>query len=194
MRIEICGSIASGKTSIARILEPGRLGVCLENFQANPFWKSFYAEPGKHIFETEVTFLLQHYHNIKTYRDSHKKFVCDFSPTLDMAYARIGLNGSKLGTFERVHKEVVAEVGWPDLLIHLVCGVDALLERISARGRDVERNIGREFLYTLDNAIRSEVEIAGRNTRVLMLDTERDNFLTDASKRDWLLKSIVFPS
>jgi deoxyadenosine/deoxycytidine kinase len=191
MRIEVCGAIASGKTSIAKVLQSEVLGACLENFQANPFWKPFYSEPGKHIFETELTFLLQHYHNIKAFDSSHKHYVCDFSPTLDMAYARIGLIGSKLEAFETIHKEVIKEVGWPDLLLHLSCGVGALLDRINARARDVERNISSEFLSALDAAIRSEVEAARKHTRILFLDTERDNYLVDGLARKRLLTSLV---
>ena len=66
MRIEICGGIASGKTSLAKLLEEHTIGtVIYEDFKVNPFWEAFYNNPGEYIFETELTFTLQHYHEIK---------------------------------------------------------------------------------------------------------------------------------
>ena len=39
-RIEICGGIASGKTSLANILEKNGFGLGVyEEFSKNPFWK-----------------------------------------------------------------------------------------------------------------------------------------------------------
>ena len=31
----------------------------------NPFWEAFYTDPSAYTFETEITFLLQHYHFAK---------------------------------------------------------------------------------------------------------------------------------
>lgn len=66
MRIEICGGIASGKTTLAKLLEENGIGKAIyENFEKNPFWEAFYKNPSKYAFETEIAFTLQHYHEIK---------------------------------------------------------------------------------------------------------------------------------
>ena len=69
-RIEICGGIASGKTTLANLLARSNIDPILEDFQTNLFWRAFYADPAGTAFETEITFLLQHYHQIKTARKS----------------------------------------------------------------------------------------------------------------------------
>lgn len=99
MRIEICGGIAAGKTTLAQLLSQlGIVGV-LEDFQSNPFWKPFYADPAGTAFETEISFLLQHYHEIKAAAKRGATFVCDFSLLLDLAYAHVTLSGGKQSAF-----------------------------------------------------------------------------------------------
>ncbi|HRP37690.1 MAG TPA: deoxynucleoside kinase, partial [Candidatus Dojkabacteria bacterium] len=44
-RIEICGGIASGKTTLANLLARLDIEPILENFQTNPFWQAFYNDP-----------------------------------------------------------------------------------------------------------------------------------------------------
>ena len=60
--IEVAGCIASGKTTFVRILEVESLEGIFEDHTINPFWKTFYTDPSTCAFETEISFLLQHYH------------------------------------------------------------------------------------------------------------------------------------
>ena len=121
MRIEICGGIASGKTTLAKLLSETGVESVLEDFSKNPFWELFYLNPGKYIFETEVTFTLQHYHEIKNAQEKYSRFICDFSSIIDLAYAKIGLEGNKLNIFESIYEEVISDIGQPYLIIYLRC-------------------------------------------------------------------------
>src|SRR3954447_11075813 len=94
-RVEICGGIASGKTTLANLLGSSERMVVREDFSSNPFWRAFYDDPNNTAFETEITFLLQHYHQIKVATNLEKSFACDFSLLLDYAYAHVTLNGSR---------------------------------------------------------------------------------------------------
>src|SRR5207302_1694437 len=79
IRIEICGGIASGKTTFASLFEQ-QAKIIYEDFQAVPFWQDFYAAPAEHAFETELSFLLQHYHQVKRAQSKGQSLVvCDFS-------------------------------------------------------------------------------------------------------------------
>jgi deoxyguanosine kinase len=119
---EICGGIASGKTTLVRLLQ--RIGIysVFENFEINPFWKTFYSNPILFSFETEVTFLLQHYHQVKVSSGYCKNFACDFSLLLDLAYADVTLEGSKKESFLSVYNEIKKDLSAPALVINLVCG------------------------------------------------------------------------
>lgn len=178
-RIEICGGIASGKTTFASLLGCAGIDAVLENFQANPFWEAFYRDPARHAFETEITFLLQHYHQAKAGAAADKVFACDFSLLSDLAYATVTLHNSKRKTFLTVYKEVTQDLGAPNLLVHLRCGAATELDRIRRRGRAAEESITLRYLDELNSAIERQVAKARKQTEVILIDSEQQNFATD---------------
>jgi deoxyadenosine/deoxycytidine kinase len=110
--VEVCGGIAAGKTTFASLMKRLDLEPIFEDFKKSPFWKAFYCNPGKYIFETEASFILLHYHQIKKALDSTKgdKVICDFSFLLDLAYAKMGLTDTKLKAFECVLDEIKEDI------------------------------------------------------------------------------------
>src|SRR5262245_59019820 len=91
-RIEIAGGIASGKTTLARLLgQSGRIKAVHEQFRKNPFFEAFYRDPAGTAFETELTFLLQHYHLQRKAMRLDGSYCVDFSAVLDHAYACVTL-------------------------------------------------------------------------------------------------------
>jgi deoxyguanosine kinase len=191
LRIEICGGIASGKTTFATLLKHAGIDATLENFQTNPFWEAFYQDPVRHAFETEVTFLLQHYHQIKVNGATAKVFACDFSLLLDRAYANVTLHGSKRQTFLAVYKEAVRDLGLPDVLVHLQCGAAAELQRIRKRGRAVEESITLEYLDKLNDSVAQQVSLVGKQTQVLTIDSEHKNFADDRKVQQDLINEVL---
>lgn len=190
MRIEICGGIGSGKTTLATLLGSNGYDCVLENFKSNPFWQPFYSNPNKFNFETEITFMLQHYHEIKVASEKSNQFVCDFSLYQDLAYAKMGLQGNRLKIFEYVFKEGLSEVGKPDLLICLKCDAETLLKRIQNRGRHEEDLITVEFLSVLNKDIYLEVERLGYKNRVLYIDSRKFNFATNSIHQAEIIKQV----
>jgi deoxyguanosine kinase len=177
MRIEICGGLGSGKTTFALMLKSDILTPVLENFKSNPFWEPFYKNPGQFVFETEITFLLQHYHQIKVGGDM--PLVCDFSFYQDLAFARMGLTGKRLSIFEATLKECIEEVGVPDLTICLQCAPNTLKERILKRGRKEEDNVTVEFLEMLNAAVYREFGTISPTQKTILIDSEKQNFELD---------------
>src|SRR5688572_12438580 len=78
-RIEVSGGIAAGKTTLAKLMRDYGFNAVLENYRANPFIRSFYSNPTGYAFETEITFLLQHYSQIKTSSAGQQILICDYS-------------------------------------------------------------------------------------------------------------------
>lgn len=175
-RIEICGGIAAGKTTLARLLSLSGTYACLEDFQANPFWEAFYADPVGTAFETEITFLLQHYHQIKTAAKCANGFVCDFALVLDLAYAKVTLDDGQRKAFAAVHREIHHGLPKPDLVIHLVCDPVIELERIKQRGRDVEQSITVDYLASLNRALAEVLKTEARSRNVLTIDSGAVDF------------------
>ena len=189
-RIEVCGGIAAGKTTFASLMKKINLNIIYEDFKKNPFWKAFYRNPGIYIFETEITFLLQHYHQIKDGIESGKKFLCDFSFLLDLAYAKIGLTGTKLKAFECVYDEILNEVASPPLIVYLPCDAKTELERIRKRARDEESSINIDFLDSLNKALHKEVEKHQDTTPVITIDSGKKDFANIESVKDEMVSLI----
>ncbi len=184
--IEICGGIAAGKTTLAQLVTRSNISAVLEDFQSNPFWRPFYADPAGTAFETEVSFLLQHYHAIKAAKKLGRSFACDFSLYLDSAYAQVTLDGGKRNAFLAVLKEIRNELPAPDLLIQLRCDPETELDRIRRRARAVEAAITVTYLSRLNEAL--DTVLTDHDPKsVLIIDSAAKNFAeNDNDKRSVL--------
>lgn len=191
VRIEICGGVASGKTTLAKLLGRQGLRANFEQFRSNPFWERFYENPSKHAFETEVSFLLQHYSDIKYVGPDPKGVLCDYSLLQDLAYADVNLTGGGYQAFKTVYAQVVAEIGMPGLLVHLTCRADAELQRIRARRRPQERGITTQYLTALNEAIRRRVRTLESTLHVVTIDSEANDFAHDTRTKKQIARLIM---
>ena len=178
-RIEICGGIASGKTTLASLISSVSIPPIFEEFKSNPFWKEFFSNPSKFAFETEISFMLQHYHEIKRNLMAGNVIVCDYSFFLDVAYAEVGLKGRQLDAFSAVYEEIKRELAFPALLIHLQCDARTELERIRKRARREEKPITLEFLDSLNKAVERQTESVRGRVNILTIDSAAKNFAED---------------
>ena len=152
MRIEVCGGIASGKTTLAAACWDCGLEVRHERFQENPFFEKFYADQVAYAFEAEFTYLLQHFSQIREAL-SCARTAFDFSLALDLAYARVTLTAADQRAFEQLLDRVIEKVGLPALVVRLQCPIGIELKRIRERDRPAERRIDWPFLESIDDAI-----------------------------------------
>ena len=145
------------------------------------FWGSLRSDPAKYVFETEISFMLQHYHQIKKDQTDRKIRICDYSFFIDIAYAELGLKDSQLKAFYSVYEEIKKELAFPALLVYLKCDPGVELERIRRRGRTVEKSINVEFLKNLNYSVDCQIEKAKQNIKVLTIDSAKKNFVDDES-------------
>ena len=149
-RIELCGGIASGKTTLAKALAMRGASSSLKSFEDNPFWSAFYEDPIANAFEAEISFLLWHYHGIKQRCHSEASVVvCDYSLVLDLAYAATTLAADDLPVFLSVYGIISKRLPPPVLIVYLCCNAAEELRRIAERGREVERTATRDLLVRL---------------------------------------------
>ncbi len=190
LRVEVCGGIASGKTTFAVLMNCIGLNTLVENFEINPFLEDFYSDAAKYTFETEVSFILQHYHQIKKDQVDSKVNVCDFSFLLDLAYAEIGLKGSKLKAFQNIHDEIKRDLAPPALLVHLHCDAKTELQRVRTRGRAFEESVSLEFMKKLNKAVERQVKNVRGKLRVIKIDSGQKNFVKDEAVKQELMKLV----
>lgn len=169
VRIELCGGIASGKTTLAAALKarfPAWEAV-FENAFSNDFLTDFYKDPQYYAYETEIFLLLQHMHQIKSARRSGMALVCDYSLEQDISYAENNLNPQEYQAFETVYREALRQIGAPDLILFLECPAERLLERIANRGRESERSVDRAYLEHTVRCLRERVKSAPAEVAVI---------------------------
>lgn len=153
----VAGNIGAGKTSLTERLGQ-RLGweTAFESVADNPYLADFYGDMKSWAFHLQVFFLghraVQH---LKLARG-------DGSAIIDRSIyedAEIFARGAlKLGsvterdylTYRQVFDLIVESLPAPDLLIYLKASVPVLLERIRARGREMEMTIEADYLGLLD--------------------------------------------
>lgn len=186
-RIEICGGIAAGKTTLCQTLIHQGFSPCLEQFQDNPFWRDFYDDPAKFAFETELTFLLQHYNDIKK-NLSISKAAFDFSLVQDLAYADVNLRGRRKSIFMALADDLLEEIGLPTLLVYLTCPPHIALQRIHKRKRDVESSITIDYLEALNLALEQRIVSVSNAVTVLRINSSEVDFRTDLPQ---ILKNLI---
>jgi deoxyguanosine kinase len=188
IRVEICGGIASGKTTLCNLLGKSQLTCVLENFMDNPFWPLFYKDPERHAFETDITFLLQHYSQVK---ELTKNAICDFSLIQDLAYARVNLRGGRLAAFRAVYEQVVEEVTRPSLVVHLECSAQTELQRILHRQRREEKKLQLSYLASLNEAISFAALEMRKSIPILEIDSGSVDFANNQKAQTRVTSDIL---
>lgn len=171
-RIEICGGIAAGKSTLTRLLESNGFSAVYERFDDNPFLKEFYQKGQDNALETEMVFLLLHYNQLKGLEDENI-IVSDYSLLQDYSYAIQNMQAIEVKVFENVYQYLKNNLSETNFVIYLKCGVDCLLNRIYERSREDEENISKEYLCHNIDILEKKLQLLDN---VLVIDSERYDF------------------
>lgn len=172
-RIEICGGIASGKTTLTKLLEKNGYTAIYERFEDNPFLKDFYRDAKyDNAFETEMVFTLLHYNQLRL-KELDSLVVSDYSLLQDLSYGMVNLSKEELLVYQNIYAFLSSKLSSVNLIIYLTCSIDCLLKRIRERDRDMELTIGQEYLQ---NTIGALEQCIRKVEHVLVIDSERMDF------------------
>ena len=173
MLIVIEGCVGAGKTTLEKGLAAHRKSkLLLEDFESNPFLRTFYDDPIGNATETEFAFLLLHFHQLKSQAgaNSGSEVVADFHLGKDLLYADLNLKDNRLKRlFTELYDVCMEKTPRPALMIFLSATTDLLVERIRARRRDFELEIDPAY-YGLVNAAYEEyfARYTGEKLRIPM--------------------------
>lgn len=183
--VVVIGNIGAGKsTLVARLSAELGLPAAPEGFSRNPFLEAFYAAPRAWAFQSQAWFTVESI-------DRHLRVAADPAGGVQeqMPSSTQGVMTRALHTEGHLSDEEVATLGRlvdlvgpylapPDLVIRLTATVGELRERIRARGRAFEQDIGTEYLQRIEDALS---ELAGAwSGPLLTLDTEAVDIRGDA--------------
>ncbi len=158
MYIAIEGVIGVGKTTLARLLQPGfqNSELLLEVFEENPFLSDFYGDRARYAFQTQIFFLLSRYRQqnstVPSILDYGKTLIADYTFAKDSLFARINLHGDELTMYHRVHEALAEKIPIPDLTVYMSANVNTLMARIAQRDRSYERTMERSYISDLVDA------------------------------------------
>ena len=110
----------------------------------------FYAEPEKHAFPLELSFLAERYHQLKKELNTrdlfHKNIISDYYFIKSLIFAEITLPEDEFALYKKLFHIIYQKLPQPDLLIYLYSDVERLQKNISKRGRDYESQITDDYL------------------------------------------------
>jgi len=173
MFIAIEGCFGAGKSTVAKGLALHRNSkLLLENFESNPFLRAFYENPTENALETEFSFLLLHFHQLKSQIGgfSNSEVISDFHLGKDLLYADLNLKDVRAKRlFSELYELCLERASDPGLIIYLSATTDLLVERIRSRKRDFESQIDFAYCATVNAAYEEFFKLyAGRKLRVEM--------------------------
>jgi|SRR5436190_5734479 len=181
MFIAIEGCIGAGKTTVAKGLAARRgSSLLLEDFEANPFIRAFYADPVGTAIETEFAFLMLHFHQLKGVAREMVEgaVVTDFHLGKDLLYAELNVTDEPVRrVFGELYELCMERLRTPDVLVFLSASTELIVDRIRRRNRDFELTIDSKYYAAINAAYETLFEThLGTKVRI---DMDRWDFVRD---------------
>lgn len=187
-RIEICGAIASGKTTLTKAFSSITNNLVFEDFSKVSFLDEFYKNPSQYAFETEIAFTLQHYFQLKQASFNHELCVADFSLVGDYAFAHANMNEQEFNIYKQIFNLIIDKIGKPQKLIFLKSSSQILSKRILDRGRENEQAIDEDYMNKIDASLNQAIQAVYINVPVVNINTEE--ILFSNYSKDFILNLI----
>jgi deoxyguanosine kinase len=194
--IAIEGVIGVGKTSLARKLaERINAKLILENFEDNPFLEKFYLDPPRYAFHTQMYFLMSRYKQLQDLKQSdmfHEYTVADYIFEKDKIFAYLNLQDDELKLYERIISLIEKTIVLPDLIIYLQSSLDRILQNISTRDRNIEKNIKNDYLKDLNEGY-NYFFFRYKATKVMIVNSTEIDFVNNEKDFENLIGEILKP-
>jgi len=194
--VAVEGLIGAGKTTLAkRLAAEWDAAMVLEEFEDNPFLPRFYEDPARHAFSLELSFLAQRYHQLKRVGERslfNPITVADYSIGKSLVFAGATLPPDEHELFRDLYAIMYGGLPKPELLVYLHLPMHLVRERILARGRSYEQQIGEAYLEQLQQRYLDHLRKL-EGGRVLVVDLNGKDLLKDREAYPRFLKMVSAP-
>jgi deoxyadenosine/deoxycytidine kinase len=198
--IAIEGTLGAGKTTLAsRIANDFNGKLILEEFEGdkNPFLPKFYKEPDKYAFQLEMTFLALRFQQLKDKLGAldlfHDFIISDYYVAKSLIFSRNNLQEDEYQLFSRFFNIIFSDMPKPELLVYLYSDVSRLQANIHKRGRSYEQDISDTYLADIQQGYLDFIREQQGNMRILILDTNRLDFVAHESDYRKIIDAINQP-
>ncbi|MBT7902406.1 deoxynucleoside kinase [Candidatus Woesearchaeota archaeon] len=207
LRIAVTGNIGSGKSTLCDFLSSPRMkDTLLRTLPPNGIYgvhqfseifndaglADFYKDPKAHAFEAQIEFFngrLEREHQIRNCRGIvlEDRTLREDYFIFGMAQRELGhMSEAQFAVYQRTFDLMTREIEEPDLMVYLRADIDTLMSRISTRGRDMEKQIPREYIEKLNQLY--EAFVAQHITcPVIFVDANEDieerSYLEDTAQK-----------
>ncbi len=190
--IALEGCIGAGKTTIARLAaDVLGIGIELEEADKHPFLDDFYREPKETALQTELVFVLMHYHQISwSIAKRQRAMISDFTLAKDLLFAHLNLSGNDLKVFLNLHEHLMTFLKPPTLLVSLRATDDLLWHRVKLRDHPFERTMPREYLERVNHEYNNIVEVCNAEN-VLVLNSDEFDVVNSESDAKLIIQQIA---
>lgn len=196
MYIAIAGNIGSGKTYLTELLSQQLRWEAQYEESENPYIGDFYEDMRRWAFNLQVYFLGKRQRQIDGIAalSAGRHVVVDRTIYEDARVFATNLHHAGLlssrdyTTYMQLYNFTVANLLRPALLVYLRASVPTLVSQIQRRGRVYEASIDAAYLEGLNDLY--EEWIGTYDGPKLVVDVDREDFVTDPAARETILTRI----
>jgi len=195
MYIAIAGNIGSGKTYLAELIGQKFGWETYYENSDNPYIGDFYEDMRRWSFNLQIYFLGKRLGQMSSIVESGINTVADRTIYEDARVFATHLHNAGLlssrdyQTYMQIYNFTVSQLAPPDLLIYLRASGATLVNQIRHRGRNYEAAIDENYLNSLSQLYQEWIsEYKGK---VMIIDIDKDDFITDEKARMKILEKIA---
>ena len=153
--IALEGPIRVGKSTLAQIIAQEINAQRVIETEGNRFLRSFYEGESGAGFQTQFSFLISRFEQLKDLRaggNSPKRIVADYIFEKDKLFACINLSDAELEIYNRYYNHFREQLPTPDLVIYLQASPEVLKKRMAKKNAPGEARISDDYIEEVARA------------------------------------------
>jgi deoxyguanosine kinase len=193
--IAVEGPIRVGKSTLSRYLAEQLNGQLVHEPEDNPFLGAFYEGESGAAFQTQFSFLIQRYEQLRQLEvgaTSRKIVVADYIFEKDKLFANLNLSDAELNVYDRYYKMFRSQLPTPELVIYLQASMDVLKKRLKKRNASSEQGVSDDYLEEVVKAY-EHFFFHYTASDLLVVNTTDIDFVERSSDLQQLLRRVSEP-
>jgi deoxyguanosine kinase len=122
-----------------------------------------------------------------------KSVVADYNIFKNLIFAQRTLDSAEYKKYEEIYSILTKDMPIPNIIVYLHASIDTLMERISLRGRDFEKNMDRAYLQQLSDdydTFITHFESTHPNIPVLRFNGDDLDFVNNKKDLQFILDTV----